>query len=251
MGNINMQNNSNRKFSGSPSCMRGFAVAIIFLAGIATRMLSAQGGGGRFTGPRLSGVVTAVTTSSVSIKTEAGLSYTVTAGADARLMRRGDSGPEQIALSDIKVGDVVTAGGTQDDTAHTVDAQFLIDVTGDQAAALVANEANIGKTWVAGKVTAISGTSLTILRNDGTSQTITADDSTSFTRAPQRGGGGAPTGDSITLADVKVGDNVSAKGALKGDTFVPATVVVGGMGAGYGGQTGGMGGGRPASPPPQ
>jgi len=232
-------------FSGSPVRLRGFAVALVLLA--TTGILSAQGGGGGFRGgPRFSGLVTAVTVSSITAKNEAGVAYTITITADTRLMRRGQDGPEEINPTDVKVGDVINAGGQIDESAHTVAAMNVIDITGEQAAALVANEANLGKTWVAGKVTAIDGATLTILRNDGVTQKITADDSTSITRAPQRGGGyggGAPAPDPITMADIKVGDNVSATGALKGDAFVPAKLTVGGMPAGYGGPQAGFGGG--------
>ncbi len=232
------------------AALRGALIVLIFLAGIACSVSSAQGGGG-MRGPRFSGLVTAVTSTSVTAKNEAGVSYTITITGDTRLMRRGAAGtpPDEINPSDIKVNDVITAMGEIDDTAHTVQASIVLDVTGDLAAALRANEANLGKTWVAGKVTAIDGTTITVLRNDGVSQKITADTSTSFVRAPQRGGGGgggAPAApDPITLADIKVGDNISATGALKGDSFVPDHVTAGGQPAGYGGPQAGFGGRRP------
>jgi hypothetical protein len=239
------ENSTNKNFSSSPISLRGFAVALVFLAGVASGVLSAQGGG-RGGGPRVSGVVTTVAASSVTIKNEAGVAYTVSITADSRIMRRDQGQMAEINPTDIKVGDVVSAGGTIDDSAHTVAATSVLDTTGDAAAALVANEANLGKTWVAGKVTAISGTTITVLCGDGNSRTISANDTTSFLRAPQRGGGGggAAAPDPITLADIKVGDNLSATGALSGTNFVPAKVTVGGQAAGYGGPQAGMGGGR-------
>jgi hypothetical protein len=240
MGITHMQieNNCKTKSSGSPIILRGFAVALVLLAGIATSAAFAQGGGGRG-GPRVSGVVTAATATTVTLKNEANVTYIVTITPDSRLMRRDQGQMAEINPTDIKVGDVVSAGGTIDESAHTVQAMMVLDTTGDAAAALVANQANAGKTWVAGKVTAISGTSITVMRTDGVSQTLAADDSTSFMSAPQRGGGG---GAAITLADIKVGDNLNATGAMKGASFVPAKVTIGGMPVGYGGQM--MGGGR-------
>ena len=84
----------------------------------------------------------------------------------------------------------------------------------------------MGKEFIAGEVKAINGTQLTILRPDGQTQNITVDDSTSFRKQ----------GESITLADVKVGDHVFGRGALKNDVFVPSALNVGmpGMGRGFG-----------------
>jgi len=78
---------------------------------------------------------------------------------------------------------------------------------------------------------------MTIERQDHVSQTIAFDETTSFRRG--RGGvgaagraGGAPQADaqaeteSITLADIKVGDNVMGRGVVKSGTFVPTQLTV-------------------------
>jgi len=90
---------------------------------------------------------------------------------------------------------------------------------------------------------------LTVLRPDGVSQVIGVDEGTSFKRggrgmaaitsgagvidgnaASGRGAGGAPGnghgGESITFADVKVGDGVVGQGAVKGGLFVPTELGV-------------------------
>jgi hypothetical protein len=88
---------------------------------------------------------------------------------------------------------------------------------------------------------------LTVMRSDGVSQTIGLDESTSFRRGRlgvggmgggmgeggggrQRGGGNAAqptaTNESITLADIKLGDNMGGKGSLKSGVFVPTEVVI-------------------------
>jgi hypothetical protein len=110
----------------------------------------------------------------------------------------------------------------------------------------------LGKSFIAGKITAIDDLKLTILRPDNVSQVIAVDEGTSFKRgrrgmeglmgpgpapmgeaeAPRRGpagGAGAPAagGESITLADLKVGDSVVGTGALKAGTFVPTELAVG------------------------
>jgi hypothetical protein len=100
----------------------------------------------------------------------------------------------------------------------------------------------LGKTYIVGKVTAINldDAKMTIERPDKVSQTIGFDESTSFKRggraqfAQSNGAPGAPAGrtpqmtggESITLADIKVGDSVRATGALKSGVFVPTQLIV-------------------------
>jgi hypothetical protein len=115
---------------------------------------------------------------------------------------------------------------------------------------------NMGKTYITGKVMAIDmdALKLTVLRPDGVSQVIGVDEQTSFKRG-RRGmaavaggggviemGGGVPGGgrgmgagagagsggggESITFADMKVGDTVAGRGALKNGTFVPTELAV-------------------------
>ena len=78
---------------------------------------------------------------------------------------------------------------------------------------------NFGKTFVAGKVTAIEGTKITLDRPDQKSQTIEVDENTSFKKGQE----------SITLPDIKVGDMVMARGALKDGAFLATTVNAGAM----------------------
>jgi hypothetical protein len=66
----------------------------------------------------------------------------------------------------------------------------------------------------------IADTKLTILRPDGQTQVIELDESTSLRRREE----------SITLADIKVGDRVFGNGELKNSVFVPKELRV--MGAG-------------------
>jgi hypothetical protein len=120
----------------------------------------------------------------------------------------------------------------------------------------------MGKVYIVGKVTAMDDVKVTVLRTDGVSQVIEVDEGTSFKRGgrdlamlmnggvggmgmgegrPGRGaggdaGGGRPpaiagpgagaAGESITLADVKIGDTVAGKGALKHGVFVPTELGV-------------------------
>jgi len=102
---------------------------------------------------------------------------------------------------------------------------------------------NLGKTYIVGKITAIDmdGLKLTVLRSDNVSQVIGVDEGTSFRRGrmimsmmngsgPMEAGGARNAGpndaESITLADIKVGDMVAGQGALKDGIFVPTQLSV-------------------------
>lgn len=69
-----------------------------------------------------------------------------------------------------------------------------------------------GKTYILGAVAKIDGTKLTIKKPDNSEQVIEVDDDTSF-RNERR--------ESVTLAEIKVGDFVRGQGTLKNGVFVP------------------------------
>jgi hypothetical protein len=238
-----------------------------------------QGGGrrGGFGGGQpVAGTVTAATKDSVTLKTDAGDVYTVTATDTARITR--DRQP--IKLADVKPGDSVTAMGTVDAAKKTVQAMMINDV---DAATVQKAKDDMGKTYITGKVTAIDldNAKVTVLRTDGVSQSITLDEGTSIQKGARgiqvglqaemggggRGGmgGGRPGGngaaaapaapESITLADVKMGDSIVASGALKAGVFVPVKMGVVEAGAGGGRRRGAApavdgSGAPPGGPPP-
>jgi hypothetical protein len=171
-----------------------------------------RGGGAGFMGlgSAVHGTVTAVSGSEFTIKTEDGTTYKVATGPNTHLMK--DRQP--IKASDIHTGDVIMTGGDVDEKAHTVGAVFLAVLDAEQVQRMKQAQADFGKTWTAGKITAISDLTLTIERPDKKSQAVTVDENTSFRKHR----------DSITLADIKVGDTVSARGALQNGNFV-ATVL--------------------------
>jgi hypothetical protein len=207
--------------------------------------------GGQFAGmQRAGGEVTAVSGATVTIKTEDGATVTVVTTDNTRVMKGrpnegGGTGGGPIKVSDLKVGDGLIAVGNLDAPNKTLHAAMIMAT---DAAVLAKMKADLGKTYISGKVTAIDmdNAKMTVLRSDGVSQTIGFDETTSFRRGRvaagmamggggrQRGGGaagsnGAGAGEnaeSITLADVKVGDNVAGQGSLKAGVFVPTQVVV-------------------------
>ena len=163
---------------------------------------------GRGNGVR--GTVTAAAADRFTIRTDEGDTYQVLFSANTRLMK--DRQP--IAAADIHVGDMLMAGGIVDAKAKTVGAVFLFDIDANQ---IRDAKAAFGKTWVAGKVTAIHDLNISIERvNDKQAQIVAVDENTSFRKRREE----------VTLADIKVGDFISAQGALHADTFVATALRV-------------------------
>ena len=75
-------------------------------------------------------------------------------------MRRGGP-PEPIKSSDIKVGDAIAAMGEMDDAAKSIGAVMVMQLDPDTARRMEEMRANFGKTWLAGRVTAIKDTTVT------------------------------------------------------------------------------------------
>lgn len=220
------------------------------------------GYGGGPMGQPVQGIVGAATKDTLTVTTDAGDSYAITVTDTTRIMKDG----QPIKLSDVKPGDSITARGTVDTAKKTVEAMMLMDV---DAATLARAKENMGKTYITGRITAIDADNLklTVMRTDHVSQAIAVDEGTSFQRGNRgvsadvvaaggmagggfggayggRGMGGGrqrgdaqaapPAAESITLADIKVGDAVMATGAIKGGTFTALKMGVSEPGAGPG-----------------
>jgi len=232
-----------------------------------------QGGGrGQFAGmQRVNGEVTAVSGTTITIKGEDGTIYLVTTTDNTRIMKGqgqvpgqtptpGQGRGAQVKITELKVGDGLVAAGNLDAPNKTLHALMVMAT---DAATVKAMKDNLGKTYIAGKVTAINvdDAKMTVERPDKVSQVIGFDETTSFKRGRggmggRQGAAAAPAGDageSITLADIKIGDNVTGQGSVKGGTFVPTQMMVMTPGAG-GPRRGAPGatppaGAAPATPP--
>jgi hypothetical protein len=185
-------------------------------------------------GQMVRGSVTAVAADHLTVKTEMGEVYRIVVSANTRLTRAR----QPVKLADVKVGDGIGAMGVLDASTKTVHA-ILIGVLDVEQVKKAREE--LGKVYIAGKVTAIdrNALKLTVMRPDNISQVIGVDEGTSFKRggrgmsAMVNGSGdvgsaqsGDSGGESITLAEVTVGDSVVGRGALKNGLFVPAEVRV-------------------------
>ena len=184
---------------------------------------------------RVDGEVTAVSGTTLTVKTEDGLMQVVTTDNTRVMKGRGVT----VKIADLKVGDGVMAAGNLDAPNKTLHAVIVFAA---DAAQVKAMKENLGKTYIVGRVTAIDldDAKMTVERPDHVAQTIGFDEGTSFRkggRGIRMGGAGAPGGgaatgagetggESITLADIKVGEYVRGTGTVKGGTFVPTELVV-------------------------
>jgi len=177
-----------------------------------------MGGGGMamMGGNSAHGKVTAISGTEITIRDEQGQVYKVETGPNTRI--RKDRAEAKI--SDIHVGDTVVAGGNLDEQAKSVGAMFVMVLTPEQAAQMEKMRADFGKTWTAGKITAIKDLTVTVERPDKVTQTVAVDENTTF----HRGARGNAT--DITFPDIKVGDMLRADGSVKGDTFLATNLVV-------------------------
>ena len=223
-----------------------------------------MGGGAGMMGRGLMGTVTEVAADHYTIKTDAGDVYSVRFTADTRILKQvagmrapgggdvrttggqgtgggggrgygGGNPPLEIKATDIKVGDAIGVMGDIDATAKTVGALRIVQLDPEVARQMREFEANFGKTWLLGKVTAIDGTKLTLTGVlDNAPHTFVADENTTFRERREP----------VTLADIQMGDTVRAEGAVKDGVFTATSVTVAGM---AGGQTPTL----PRTSPPQ
>jgi predicted RNA-binding protein len=195
---------------------------------------------------RTGGEIVAIAGNKLTVKTAEGDTAQIVTTDNTRIIKgRGIT----VKLADLKVGDGVMAAGNLDAPNKTLHAAILFAT---DAAEVKKLRDNLGKTYIAGKVTAIDldNAKMTVERPDKVSQTIGFDETTSFKRGGRGGAGGfgggaggfgggaggfgggaaaappADAGESITLADIKVGDNVHGIGSVKGGTFVPTQLNV-------------------------
>jgi hypothetical protein len=205
-------------------------------------------GGGGGMGRGLMGAVTEVAADHYTIKTEAGETYTVHLSANTRIVKQparpqgaaaergagqggqgsgqgagqgggwgagGGNPPTPIKTTDIKVGDAIAAMGDVDAAAKSVGATMVMQIDPERARQMREMQANYGKTWIMGKVTAIDGVKVTVMGAiDNTAHTFVADENTTFRKRR----------DPITLADIQVGDSIRVDGAVKDGTFVATGV---------------------------
>ncbi|HWF06069.1 MAG TPA: DUF5666 domain-containing protein [Candidatus Angelobacter sp.] len=207
-----------------------FWVMAITILGLlqATAQMQEQGGRTMPPGENMIGKVTAISKDSLTIaKLEGGESVTIKISDATRVTRSR----QHIKLEEIKVDETIFARG--EIKSGVMQAAMVAVVNpemaqrfagggtrgaGARGGAAGFKPEDMGKKFIIGQVKAINETKLTIARPDGQTQEIEVDENTSFKK----------DGASITLPDIQVGDSVRGRGELKGTTFVPKELVVGG-----------------------
>jgi hypothetical protein len=183
-----------------------------------------QGRGGHEGGPRpLFGKITAMNNGTMEITSPDGQAVTVKVTPQTEF--RKDREPAK--ASDFKVGDMVFVRGDKN-ADNTVTASMIGARSGGPGLGGRPNGpgggpggggmnlGTLGKDYVAGEVKSIDAPKLTVLRTDNVTQTLELNEETSLRRGRE----------SITMADIKVGDHIMARGAANGQVFVPKGVTV-------------------------
>jgi hypothetical protein len=189
-----------------------------------------EGQGRGQSGPRpLFGKITSMDAGTLVIARQDG--QTVTVKLTEQTEFRKDREPAK--ATDFKVGDMVMVRGDEN-ADHTVTAKVVGARAGGgggmaggpgsgggpggggpgmRAGAAMGT---LGKDYVAGEIKSIDAPRMTVLRTDGVTQTLELNEETSLRRGRE----------SITMADIKVGDHLMARGAVEKDAFVPKGVMV-------------------------
>ena len=188
------------------------------------------GGMGAF-GRGVIGTVTGIAPDHFTVRTENGDTFTILYSANTRIMKRGGgtrrntseddqpsfTPPQTIKAAEIKIGDAIAATGEMDSNARSVGAVVIFQIDPERAKEMREMQANYGKTWLMGRITAINEVKITLQGGpDSASHTFIADENTSFRKRREP----------ITLADVQVGDLVRAEGSIKDGNFVASSVAV-------------------------
>lgn len=227
----------------------GFAACLVFsfsqhLAAQEEGTVHQAPNGGEERRMPLFGKITAVHADSFEIANPDGQTVTVkfTSSTEFRKDRQA------VKRSDFRVGDVVIVRG-EENPDHTWTAQIVggrsMNGAEGRGERMFVQAGTLGKDYVVGEVKSVDPPKITVLRTDKVTQTIELNEETSLRKGRE----------SVTMADVQVGDHLLAHGALQSDVFVPKVVMVIGpeqwkrMQEMGGVQIGPAGPGKPEKPP--
>ncbi len=161
------------------------------------------------------GKITSISNGTMQIARQDGT--TVTVKLTAQTEYRKDRATA--ALTDFKVGDTVIVRGDEN-ADHSINARMVAARTGGGPGGPGGpggmSMGTLGKDYVAGEVKSLDPPRITVLRTDNVTQTLELNEETSLRRGR----------DSITMADIQVGDHLMARGAVQKDVFVPKGVMV-------------------------
>jgi hypothetical protein len=175
----------------------------------------------------LLGKITAVHDGSLQVMDTNGENVTVKLNGQTEF--RKDRQPAK--RTDFKVGDIIIVRG-EENADHSWTAQIVAARStngpnggpGGRGGAggpgggggRFGQAGTLGKDFVAGEIKSIDAPKLSVMRSDNVTQSLELDEETSLRKGR----------DSITMADIQVGDHLFARGAEENGVFVPKTVVV-------------------------
>lgn len=174
-------------------------------------------GRGRFVG----GKITALKDGALELTRPDGASVTVK--LTDKTEYRKDRQTAKIA--DFKVGDFVlirTEGAGDQDLTATLVAERTGGGPGGQGMGgpgggmMMMGGGELGKDFVFGEVKSVDAPKITVLRTDNVTQTLELNEETSLRKGR----------DSVTMADIQVGDHVFVRGGVQNNAFVPKMVMV-------------------------
>ena len=175
--------------------------------------------GTRAAGHGVFGKITAIQGDSIEITGSDGNKVTLklTSGTEFRKDR------QPAKLSDFKVGDQVVvrtdqANGNPTTALLVAEGQMRGGPggPGQGGGRQAMMSGTLGKDYVVGEVKAVDPPKLTVLRTDNVTQTLELNEETSLRKGR----------DSITMADIRPGDHVFARGGLENNVFVPKNLNV-------------------------
>ncbi len=199
------------------------SLQIVLMASAALSQQTVMQGQGMPPGDNVIGKVTAATKDTITVTPMTGGDpVTVKVGGDTRVIKDR----QMAGIGDIKIGDTVAARGPL--KGQSMDALFVVIVDPSMIQQMIAGRPgngpmsqfkpeDLGKKYIVGEVKAINETKLTIARPDNQTQEIEVDENTSFKKGKE----------SVTLADITVGEFVRGTGEIKNGVFVPKELNVG------------------------
>jgi co-chaperonin GroES (HSP10) len=214
------------KISRNAAILAACAMALGFGGSVAVPHCVAQAAQAQSASSRATGTVTAVTSSGLTLKTDAGTEMNVVPGENARMLRTAPgqttlNGAASIQLSDIQVGDRMLIRGKAGDGKQFTASDLIVmkkaDIAGKQARDLE----DWQKRGIGGRISAVdtaAGTIKVPSSGAGVAQVVTvhvtpntvvrrySPDSVKFNQAA-----------ASTLDQIKVGDQMRARGSRSAD----------------------------------
>lgn len=215
----------NRIWGRSPLCSGILGLLLAGMPALAQEAAPTQGAGqaqrpegGR--GQGVMGKITAIKEGAIELTRMDGASVTVKL-TDKTEYRKDRQGAK---LADFKVGDMVfirtEAEGDQNLTALVVAGRTGNGLggpgMGGPGGGMIMGGGELGKDFVFGEVKSVDAPKITVLRPDRVTQTLELNEETSLRKGRE----------SVTMADIQVGDHVFVRGGVQNNAFVPKMVMV-------------------------